>query len=143
MNQIPPLPPLPPTEAFLPLPGEPDKAAELRLRVHLRAFRTIATMHERTKRLVEEPLPKVFRQLVYGKLPRLPPELEKKLEEMEKEGKKPGGIWSPEAVAERRRLIAPLTQMEPEIKDRLLAIEQTFIEKGWHLPKWERPSWLL
>ncbi|GAH87389.1 unnamed protein product, partial [marine sediment metagenome] len=123
--------------------GEPNKAAEIRLRAHLSAFRTIATMHERTKRLVEQPPPKVFKELVYPKLPKFPPELEKKLEEMEKEMASPGGIWSPEAITKRRQLYAPLIEKEAEIKERLLAIEQTFIEKGWHLPKWERPSWLL
>lgn len=86
---LPPLPPLPPTEAFLPLPREPDKLAELRLRGHLRAFRYMATMHERTKRLTEQPPPKVFRELIYPKLPKFPPELEKKMEEMEKEMIKP------------------------------------------------------
>ena len=134
---LPPLPPLPPTKAFLPFPGEPAKAAEIRLRSHLRAFRYIATTHERVKRLTEQPVPKTFRELVYPKFPKLPPEIEKKAEEISKE------IWKPEAVAERRQFIAPLVEIEPEIKERLLAIEQTFIERGWHLPKWERPSWLL
>lgn len=136
MNKLP-LPPLPPTEAFLPFPGEPDKAAEARLRANLRLFRYITTMHERTKRLTEQPVPKAFRELLYPRPPELPPELEKKLEEISKE------IWKPEAVAERREFIAPLIEMEAEIKKRLLAIEQTFVERGWHLPKWERPSWLL
>ncbi len=140
VNKLPPLPPpppLPPTEAFLPFPGEPDKAAQLRLRGYLRLFRYLATYHECTKRLAEHPIPKAFRELLYPKPPELPPEVEKKLEEISKE------IWKPEAVAERLEFIAPLIEKEPEIKERLLAIEQTFIERGWPLPKWERPSWLL
>lgn len=140
MKKFPPLspvPPLPPVEAFLPFPGEPDKAAEVRLRANLRLFRYIATLHERTKTLVERPVPKAFRELLYPRPPELPPELEKRMEEISKE------IWKPEAVAERREVIAPLIEKEPEIKEILLAIERTFIERGWHLPKWKRPSWLL
>ena len=140
MNKLPPLPPVPPmlpVEAFLPLPGEPDKAAETRLRIHLRGFRAIATNLEHIQRLVEKPVPKVFRQLLYPKPPELPSEIEKRLEEISKE------IWKPEAVAERRELVAPILETKPQIKERLLAIEATFIERGWKLPRWERPSWLV
>ncbi|MBA7715196.1 hypothetical protein ES703_124237 [subsurface metagenome] len=146
MNKLPPtppLPPLPPTEAFLPFPGEPDKAAELRLRGALRGFRAVATNIEHIHQLIEYPTPKVFRDLIFPEFPKLPPELEKKMEDMEEEMRKPGFIWSPEAVENRRKVATPLIEMEPDIKESLLAIERTFIEKGWHLPKWERPSWLL
>lgn len=147
MNKLPPLlplPPLPPTEAFLPFPGEPDKAAEVRLRGALRGFRAAATNLEHVQMLAHEPLPKVFRELVYPKFAKFPPDLEKKMEEFEKRTREPGGIWSPEAIAERYELVRPILEKSmPEIKERLLAIEQTFIERGWHLPKWERPSWLL
>ena len=147
MNKLPPPPPIPPSppvEAFLPLPGEPDKAAELRLRGALRGFRAAATNLEHIQMLAHEPLPKVFRELVYPKLPKFPPEVEKRMEEFDKESRKPGMIWSPEAIAERYELVRPiLEEGKPQVKERLLAIEQTFIERGWHLPKWERPSWLL
>jgi len=145
MNEVPlpSLPPLPPVEAFLPFPGEPDKAAEIRLRGHLRAFRAAATNLEHIQRLVHEPFPKVFRELVFPKLPKFPPKLEKKMEEFEKKMTEPGGIWSPEAIAERRKFATPISETKPGIKERLLAIEACFIERGWHLPTWERPSWLL
>lgn len=141
--ELPPLPPMLPVEAFLPLPGEPDKLAEMRLRTHLRGFRAAATNLEHIQYLAHEPLPKVFRELVYPKFPKFPPEIEKKMEEFEKKMTEPGGIWSPEAIAERRKFATPILEMKPEIKEILLAIEQTFIERVWHLPKWKRPSWLL
>lgn len=114
--ELPPLPPLPPTGAFLPFPGEPDKAAEVRLRGALRGFRAAATT------LSSQSF----------------------LEEFEKKMREPGGIWSPEAIAQRYESVRPIIEKSmSEIKERLLAIEQTFIEKGWRLPKWERPSWLV
>lgn len=64
---------------------------------------------------------RAFKELLYPKPSQLPPE--KKIEEMEEKE-----IWK------------PLIEREPEIKERLLAIERTFIERGWRLPKWERPS---
>ena len=146
MNKLefPEIPPLPPIEAFLPFPGEPEKVAEARLRGALRGFRTAATNLEHIQMLTREPLPKVFRELVYHKLLKFPSELEKRLEEFEKKMREPGGIWSPEAIARRYELVRPIIEKSmPEIKERLLAIEQTFIERGWKLPKWERPSWLL
>ena len=146
MNKLefPEIPPLPPVEAFLPFPGEPEKVAEARLRGALRGFRAAATHLEHVQRLVQEPLPKVFREYVYPKLPKFSLELEKKMEEFDRETREPGGIWSPEAIAERYELVRPiLEEVKPEIKERLLAIEATFIERGWHLPKWTRPRWLL
>ena len=141
---LPEIPPLPPVEAFLPFPGEPEKVAEARLRGALRGFRAAATNLEHIQWLAHEPLPKVFRELVYPKLQKFPPELEKRLEEFEKKMREPGGIWSPEAIAERYEFVRPILEKSmPEIKERLLAIEETFIERGWKLPKWERPSWLL
>lgn len=135
MNKLPPLPPLPPTEAFLPFPGEPDKAAEARLRANLRLFRTVATNLERIQAAIREPLPKAFRELLFPPLPKLPPKAEEQLKQIDEMMKR----WRPEA----RKVFAPIIQTKPEVKERLLAIEQTFIEKGWRLPKWERPSWLL
>lgn len=143
MEILPPLPELPPVEAFLPYPGEPDDLAEIRLRGALRGFRAAATNLEHVAWLSQKLLPKVFREYVYPKFPAFPPELEKKMEEFEKKMTEPGGIWSPEAITERRKLATPILEMMPEIKERLLAIERTFIEKGWKLPKWKRPSWLL
>lgn len=144
MTEVFPFPSLPPTEAFLPLPGEPDKAAEVRLRSALRAFRAAATNLEHVQMLAHEPLPKVFRDFVYPKFPKFPPEVEKRLEAFEKRMREPGGIWSPEAIAQRYELVRPILEKSmPEIKERLLAIEQTFIERGWGLPKWKRPSWIL
>jgi len=144
MLELPEMPPLPPVEAFLPFPGEPEKVTEARLRGALRGFRTIATNLEHIQMLVHKPLPKAFRELVYPKLPKFPPKLEERLEEFEKKMREPGGIWSPEAIAQRYELVRPIIERSmPEIKERLLAIEQTFIERGWKLPKWERPSWLL
>lgn len=55
MDKVPLLPPLPPTEAFLPFPGEPDKAAEARLRGALRGFRAAATNLEHVQMLAHEP----------------------------------------------------------------------------------------
>ena len=39
--------------------------------------------------------------------------------------------------------VAPTLRMAPLLKSRLLQVETFFIERGWRLPKWERPSWLL
>ena len=38
---------------------------------------------------------------------------------------------------------APTLRMKPLLKSRLLQVETFFIERGWHLPEWERPTWLL
>lgn len=130
-----PLPPVPPTEVFLPFSGEPAKAAEVRLRASLKLFRIIATNLENVQRLVEYPVPEAFHE-VMG-IPSLPPQVVKKLEEIKKD------IWKLEAVEERRKAAALLLEIKPEVKERLLAIEGTFIEREWHLPKWKRPSWLV
>ena len=142
MERLPPIPPFPPTESFLPQPWEPDEAAELRARINLKLFRSMATSLERIQRLLHPPVPEVWHEVL--ELPKLPPELEQKLAKVRREMSGPGGLWSPEAVEERRRAFEPvINQMKGQVKERLLALEGAFIDKGWRLPKWKRPSWLL
>jgi len=100
---------------YLPLkfPGEPDALTELRLRDELKLLRALATMHERTM---------MFREKFMGRWP---------------------GVYEAEEITEPPPFfIKQEMELAPRVKGRLLEVEAYFIEKGWHLPKWKRPSWL-
>ncbi len=45
--------------------------------------------------------------------------------------------------AEKRREVDQVLQARPWIKGCLLTTEQVFIQKGWSLPRWKKPEWLL
>lgn len=96
-------------------PGEPDILAEVRLRAELKALRTVATQHEYLERMRG-----IFLQAWPGTF-----------EAQE--------ILSP-TMREYMEIRGPFTKW---IKKRLLGIEAHFVEKGWKLPKWRRPDWLL
>lgn len=116
----------------LKLPGEPDALTELRLREELKLFRSLATQIERTEAITRPPSPEAAERL----LSQLPLETQEKLRKAARE------IWHPEAVAERIIAFSPVERIKPDLKARLLQVESYFIEKGWHLPEWQRPSWL-
>lgn len=116
----------------LKLPGEPDALAELRLREELKLLRSLATQIGYAEAMTRPPSPEVAERLIS----RLPLETRRKLRKAARE------IWHPGAVAERIIVFAPIERMKPDLKARLLQVESYFTEKGWHLPKWRRPTWL-
>ena len=97
------------------LPGEPDALAEVRLRAELKLMRSLATQHDQLERLRS-----IFLQTWPGTF-----EAEEILEP---------------TMREYREIKGPYTEW---IKKRLLNIEVHFVDKGWRLPKWTRPKWLL
>jgi len=58
-------------------------------------------------------------------------------------GRWPGVYEAMEILEPPPRWIEQEMALAPRIKERLLKVESFFIEKGWHLPKWTRPGWLL
>jgi len=97
-------------------PGEPDALAEIRLRAELRALRHVATMAGRLD---------FMREAFYRKWP--------------------GVYEATEILAppEQKALIEEHEKLKSPLRSRLLNVEAHFIEKGWRLPKWTRPQWLL
>lgn len=98
----------------LQFPGEPDILAEVRLRAELKLLRTIATMHERTLKMREATMKRW-----------------------------PGVYEAMEIVEPPPHFIKQALELAPSLKGRLLQLESFFVEKGWRLPRWERPSWLV
>jgi len=98
----------------LQFPGEPDILAEVRLRNELRILRLLATMHGRSLKMRE----------AYMK-------------------RWPGVYEAMEIVEPLPRWIEQEIAIAPRIKERLLEVEVYFVEKGWRLPKWRRPEWIL
>ena len=126
--------PFPPLQ----FPGEPDALTEVRLRAELKLLRSAATMLQRTEIWTRPELlkPKTKEEIEKLKVD-LSPEMEAELKRLAEE------YWEPTAVAERIVIRAPLERIKPGLRARLLKLESYFVEKGWRLPRWERPSWLL
>ncbi|MBA7678435.1 hypothetical protein ES703_86710 [subsurface metagenome] len=116
----------------LKLPGEPDILTQLRLSEELKLLRSLATQIGHTEAITRPPSPEAADRL----LSQLPLETQEKLREAARE------IWRPEAVAERIIAFSPVERIKPDLKARLLQVEGYFLEKGWNLPKWQRPAWL-
>jgi len=97
-------------------PGEPDVAAEIRLRAELKVLRTLATMVGRLE---------LMRRSFYANWP--------------------GVYEATEILAppDHKAILEEHERIRPLIKGRLLEVESYFVEKGWSLPKWSRPEWLL
>ena len=101
-------------ELPLQLPGEPDALAEVRLGAELKLLRSLATQHGRTLK---------FREMALKQWP---------------------GVYEAMEILEPPpHFIREALAIAPRLKERLLQVEAYFIERGWHLPKWERPSWLV
>ena len=122
---------------YLPLkfPDEPDALTEVRLRAELRLLRSVVTSIQRIE-MFTRPEWLLSPEKVEEFIRSFPPDLRASLRTIREE------LWAPEAVAERIVAMAPVEQIKPGLKARLLAVETYFIEKGWHLPEWKRPSWL-
>jgi len=97
-------------------PGEPDILAEVRLRAELRALHHVATMAGRVD---------FMREAFYRKWP--------------------GVYEATEILAppDHKALIAEHERLRFPLRIRLLDVEAHFVNKGWKLPKWTRPRWLL
>lgn len=122
---------------YLPLkfPDEPDALTEVRLRAELRLLRSIVTSIQRIE-IFTRPEWLLSPEKVEEFIQLFSPEVRASLRTIREE------LWRPEAVGERIVAMAPVEQIKPGLKARLLAVESYFIEKGWHLPEWKRPGWL-
>ena len=98
----------------LQFPGEPEVLSEVRLRYELRLLRTLATIHGRTLKMREAFM-----------------------------GRWPGVYEAMEILEPPPRWIALGIALAPRITERLLQVEAFFVEKGWRLPRWTRPGWIL